>query len=568
MTQPHVTGKPSDHGNGRPVSLEALARAKGLPAAFLRELHLQDLPGGGVAIPYLDVGGEEIAVKRRLSLVAGKGSYWPKGRSLAAYGEWLIGQANRAGYVILVEGESDAWVLWYHQFPALGIPGWGGTKVLNAEHLACVPKVFVHHEPDEGGDRFVSGVKARLRQLAWPGQALELRCPEGVKDPADLHLRLRDDPEAFRRALEDMMAKAARLDLGKPAAPAAEVPEPQLVCLDSVQAGPVCWLWRPWVPRGAVTLMDGDPGLGKSTLALDLSARLSRGWEMPPAAGPAEGAEPEAVLLLSAEDDLARTIRPRLDAAGADVRRIHFLDAVRVGGDERPPVLPWDLSLVETTIRELGITLVVVDPFLAYLDSDIDSHRDQDVRRCLHRMKQLAERLDVAIILIRHLNKLIGGPALYRGGGSIGITGAVRSALIVGRDPNDAQTFVLAGVKSNLGPPPVSLAYQLQPVGDVARVVWVGETPLLANDILGHGGGGERRNAAQQCADAIREILAGKVMNSDELDRQLRDRRFGEHSIRTGKRLAGLKTTRIRFGGNCLVELDKKPEGQPEAARQ
>src|SRR5205807_2386168 len=104
-------------------------------------------------------------------------------------------------------------------------------------------------------------------------------------------------------------------------------------------------------------------------------------------------------------------------------------EAVKTGEEESPPVLPWDLALVETTIVERGIVLVVVDPLTAYLPSEIDAHKDQDVRRCLHRLKLIAQRTGVAILVIRHLNKLTGGPSLYRGGGSIGIVGAARSAL-------------------------------------------------------------------------------------------------------------------------------------------
>src|SRR5262245_58174684 len=108
---------------------------------------------------------------------------------------------------------------------------------------------------------------------------------------------------------------------------------------------PADWLWQDYVPRGALTLLEGDPGLGKSLLALDLAARVSRGWQMPPAAGPYEGAEPRGVLLLSAEDDLKRTIRPRLDAAGADVQRVWHLTAVQTDEGEQPPELPRDLYL-------------------------------------------------------------------------------------------------------------------------------------------------------------------------------------------------------------------------------
>src|SRR5262249_22263555 len=193
-------------------------------------------------------------------------------------------------------------------------------------------------------------------------------------------------------------------------------PEPVLVRMDTVLPKPVSWLWTGWIPRGALTILDGDPGLGKSTITIDLAARTSRGWLMPPGPGPVEGAEGAGVLLLKAEDDPARTIRPRLDAAGADPSMVFSFEAVRVAGEDHPPVLPWDLEMVEGLIREHEIVLVVIDPFLAYLGGEFDAHKDQDVRRCLHRLMALAQRTGAAIVLVRHLNKLNHSVALYRGG--------------------------------------------------------------------------------------------------------------------------------------------------------
>src|SRR5262249_30457928 len=165
------------------------------------------------------------------------------------------------------------------------------------------------------------------------------------------------------------------------------------------------WLWGNWIPKGALTLLDGDPGLGKSTMTLDLAARVSRGWRMPPGGGAGGGVTAGGGLLLGAGGGPHCTLRARRDAAGADVSRITLLAAIRAGRDERPPVLPWDLSLVESAIREKGITLVIIDPFLAFLDGALDAHKDQDVRRCLHQLKELAQRTGAAVLLVRHLNK-------------------------------------------------------------------------------------------------------------------------------------------------------------------
>jgi hypothetical protein len=340
-------------------------------------------------------------------------------------------------------------------------------------------------------------------------------------------------------------------------------PAPVLTRLDTVTPQPVLWSWPGRIPRGMVTLLDGNPGEGKSTLAIDVAARVTRAWAMPPDSGPAPGGKPEGVLLLSAEDDLRRTIRPRLDAAGADLARVFSFEAVRQGDDERPPVLPWDLALVEAMIRAEGIGLIVVDPFMAFLDGRIDAHRDSDVRRCLHNFKRLAERCVVAILIIRHLNKLVGGPALYRGGGSIGITGAARSALLAGRDPADPGRHVLASVKCNLGGMVPSLAYQL--VGSltdgVARIEWLGPVDLTADDILQHASGKRGPSTGDECAEAVREIVPAAGMESGELDRLLRERGFAPNAIRDGRRKAGVTAIRESFGPGAkyLVFPPEKP---------
>jgi hypothetical protein len=331
----------------------------------------------------------------------------------------------------------------------------------------------------------------------------------------------------------------------------------------------VDWLWPGRIPRGMLSVCDGDPGNGKSTIMCDLAARVSRGWAMPdePADGPVR--PPAGVLLLNAEDDPECTIRPRLDAAGADVRRVHILTGIRVGDeeDERPPVLPCDLTFIEAFIRDREVALVIVDPLMAFLDAQIDAHKDSDVRRCMHRMALVGQKTGAAMQVIRHLNKLIGGPALYRGGGSIGISGACRSALMVGKDPADPQHFVLASVKSNLSATPASLIYTHEPVGDVTRIAWVGETLLGPDDILGHAGPKAGRSVAQQCADAIRDLLVGSAMESAEFERQLGERGFGVRAVRDGRRLAAVRTYKVGFGADAkwMVVLQSQDKGEAEA---
>jgi archaellum biogenesis ATPase FlaH len=302
---------------------------------------------------------------------------------------------------------------------------------------------------------------------------------------------------------------------GNPPAPVADKPKPEPIFkpLADVEPVPVPWLWQHWIPAGTLSLLDGDPGLGKSTLTLDLAARVSRGWAMPPDTGRELGRRPAGVLILGAEDSLSHTVRPRLDAAGADVSRVTYLDGFKVGDEVRDPVLPWDLHLLADWIPANGVRVVIVDPLMAFLSEQYDSHKDSDIRRCLRPLRDLAERLGIAILLLRHLNKLNGGASLYRGGGSIGMIGAARSAMIVGRDPEKPTRHVLAMNKCNLGPRPRSLAYTIEPEADVARIAWE-EQPcdLTAADILWHAPT-QARTGAPKSADAQKEAEDFLLLN-------------------------------------------------------
>ena len=258
------------------------------------------------------------------------------------------------------------------------------------------------------------------------------------------------------------------------------------ILISEVESERVSWLWRGWLALGKISVMDGDPGLGKSAGGLDLAARVSTGSPFP------DGAECEAggVVVLSAEDGLADTIKPRLEAAGADTSRISSLKTVVTGTgesrQERPFALPKDLPLLEREIARVGAKLVIVDPLMAFLGEKIDAHKDQDVRRALTPLAAMADRTGAAVQLVRHLNKGEGKIPVYRGGGSIGIIGAARMGSLVAVDPQDENRRVLAPTKNNLATRPKSLSYALEEAENGAvRVAWLGESDLSATDLLG-----------------------------------------------------------------------------------
>ena len=221
-------------------------------------------------------------------------------------------------------------------------------------------------------------------------------------------------------------------------------------------------LWGNYLFLGKVNVFDGDLGLGKSTAMVDIAARVTTHQPMPDdSRSDLDG--PASVLILRAEDGADDTIRTRLEAAGADLERVIIWDCnVDDDGSELLSSLPEDISLMAELIQRHNVAMVTIDPIMAYLGSNTNSYRDQDVRRALAPLAKIGEATGAALVLVRHLNKAMGGSAIYRGGGSIGIVGAARSGLLAAKHPEDENRRILASTKCNLGPQPPSLAYRLE----------------------------------------------------------------------------------------------------------
>jgi len=249
-----------------------------------------------------------------------------------------------------------------------------------------------------------------------------------------------------------------------------------LVRLSDVVPERVTWLWPGYLPAGKLSLIEGDPSVGKSTLMADLAARVTTGARWPD--GAANPHPPSGVLILSAEDGLADTVRPRFDVAGGDPDRAFVLDSVRYTDEsgaarERLPTLPDDAPLIRDIVIEHDVRLIIVDVLMAFLGGKVDAYRDQDVRAALAPLARLCAETGAVMLPLRHLTKG-AAQALYRGGGSIGIIGAARTCYLVGRDPDDRERRMIASQKNNLAPDAPTLAYRIE--GDEAtgtgRIVW------------------------------------------------------------------------------------------------
>lgn len=366
----------------------------------------------------------------------------------------------------------------------------------------------------------------------------------------------------------------------KPARKAAPAPEPQetpdgstagpqLTLLSDVEPEHVTWLWDQYLPLRKLVVVDGDPGLGKSTLAVDLAARVSAGAPMPDGTPGRKG----AVLVLSAEDGLADTIRPRLDAAGGDPARVIAMTGIAAVGEDgrpytRPVTLPGDIPLIESVTAARGVLLVVVDVLMAYLSGTVDSYRDQDVRRALAPLAAMAERTGCCVLVLRHLSKNGGQRAVYRGGGSIGIIGAARAAFICGPDPGDdtGRRNVFASSKSNLARTPPSLAYTLEPGGGCACVAWHGESGLRASALLADPETADERAERDEAAEWLAAWLSGHggEGKAGDIIRAAAKDGIVPRTLQRARRKAHVSTERVGYGRDgCWVWRLPAPAGDP-----
>jgi hypothetical protein len=337
----------------------------------------------------------------------------------------------------------------------------------------------------------------------------------------------------------------ARYSPGKVTAPVDGTTLGILASMVTVQR--VSWVWPGRIPLGKVTVLDGDPGFGKSTIALDIAARVSTGSPMPDGAPGIDG----GVLILNAEDGPADTIVPRLKAAGANLERTKILQTVPSGSGERQPDIPADIAAIEAAAVSVGAKLIIVDPLMAFLaPQTTNAYKDQDVRRALSPLAAMAERIGSAVLVVRHLNKSADASPIYRGGGSIGIIGAARSGLLVARDPDDETgvSRVLAATKVNLGPLPRSLRYSLEPHGESIRVQWAGESEHFAASLLAEAASVEGRTTQDEAVDFLRSFLEGGEAPAEEAWRRARAAGFADRTLDRAKSRLGIKARRKGYG--------------------
>lgn len=316
-------------------------------------------------------------------------------------------------------------------------------------------------------------------------------------------------------------------------------PNLKLINMEQVEVEKIDWLLYPFIPFGKVTIVQGDPGEGKTTMVLQIIAKLTKGEAVLPS-GSDESAleektmvlEPVNVIYQTAEDGLGDTIKPRLLSVGADCSRVMVID------DNDQALTMMDARLEEAIIQTKA-RLVVLDPIQGFLGTDVDMHRANEIRPLMKRVAVLAEKYHCAIILIGHMNKNSNGKSSYRGLGSIDFQAAARSVLIVGRIKDEPEIRVVCHVKSSLAPEGKSIAFRLD---KDTGFEWIGEYDISADDLLS---GDNRGQKIHEAKEFLKEILVSGSVAQTKVAEEAESRGIKKKTLWNAKKELEIDSVKI-----------------------
>ena len=323
----------------------------------------------------------------------------------------------------------------------------------------------------------------------------------------------------------------------------------KLINMETVEVEQVKWLLYPFIPYGKVTIIQGDPGEGKTTMVLQIIAKLTKGEKVLPDSPGDEGKLPEHeteavnVIYQTAEDGLGDTIKPRLIEAGADCSRVLVID------DGEQPLTMMDNRLEEAIVQTKA-RLIVLDPIQGFLGSEVDMHRANEIRPLMKRVSVLAEKYHCAIILIGHMNKNSNGKSSYRGLGSIDFQAAARSVLVVGRIKNEPEVRVVCHVKSSLAPEGKSIAFRLDKDNGFE---WIGEYDIGVDDLLN---GSSRGQKIKEAKEFLMEILAEGAVEQNMVIQEAEKRGIKGKTLWNAKKALGVQS--IKPGGHWSWKLPEE----------
>ena len=316
--------------------------------------------------------------------------------------------------------------------------------------------------------------------------------------------------------------------------------ELQLIKLSEIQSQEVSWLWFPFIPYGKLTIVQGDPGDGKTTFILNIAAKLSKGESL---GGGMNLTEPLNVIYQSAEDGLADTVKPRLEQAGADCEKISVID-------EKIKSLSMIDERLEEAVIKTGAKLLILDPIQAYLGGGMDMNRANEARDMTKKLAALAEKYQCAIVLVGHMNKAAGNKAAYRGMGSIDFFAVARSVLLVGRVEGEENIRAVVQIKNNLAAFGHPKAFALSEDG----FQWLGDYEITADEVLG--GIAPKANKMEQAKRLLRELAeTNNAMQSNEIFSLADKQGISKRTLENAKKELGVRAKRIN--STWYWELDK-----------
>lgn len=313
----------------------------------------------------------------------------------------------------------------------------------------------------------------------------------------------------------------------------------KLIRMSEIESQEIEWLWYPFIPYGKLTIIQGDPGDGKTTLVLNIAAKLSNGIGIDEAM---QISEPINIIYQTAEDGLADTVKPRLEAAGADCEKVVVID------ESEKSLSMVDERLEEAIIRT-NARLLILDPIQAYLGGGMDMNRANEARDMTKKLGLLAEKYKCAIVLIGHMNKAVGNKAAYRGMGSIDFFAVARSVLLVGRVEGQANIRAVVQIKNNLAQFGHPKAFELEEGG----FCWLGDYEITADELLG--GLAPKANKLEQAKQLLRELAeTNNAMQSKEIFNLADEEGISKRTLENAKKELKIKAKKIN--NSWYWELD------------
>ncbi len=297
-----------------------------------------------------------------------------------------------------------------------------------------------------------------------------------------------------------------------------------------IEVETVEWLLYPFIPFGKITILEGDPGEGKTTVMLQIIAKLTKGESVLPSEE--KNREPMKVIYQTAEDGLGDTIKPRLLSAEADCNNILVID-------DSDKALTVSDERLEEAVRQTNAKLIVFDPLQGYLGAEVDMHRANEIRPLMHRLSTLADKYKCAVVLIGHMNKSSVGKSNYRGLGSIDIHAAARSVVVCGRVKDEPEIRVLCQIKSSLAPERTPIAFRLS---EEKGFEWIGEYDITADELLS---GDVRGSKIREATKFLEEFLKDGQKYSKEIEEEASARGIKKKTLWNAKNSMNIDSVKV-----------------------